>query len=312
MHPDVLAHVKWFTDPVPYPTEWSLLLTLPVLAAFAAALAAAGIAAYIQHHVAEPGALKWLERYAKTGPLVLGLHVGAALCVAAIAGILFTPNLRPNDDVLGRAILVIEAMCGVMLLLGLATRAAAVLLVSLGILALQPFTFESIFENVHILGIAMFFFIVGRGPVSLDRVRGIRPPIRHAEAPAAALALLRLALGLGIAFSALTEKLLDPGLAQALLDQRPFLNVGRAFGLGDPQFAYLVGVTELTIGVVIVSGQLTRPVMAVGALIFTSSLPLFGWSEFLGHLPFYGIMFMLFIAPNADSWAVKRQLRPST
>ena len=311
MRPELVAHVKWFTDPLPHPTEWALLLTLPVLAAFAAALAAAGIAAIIQRRVAEPEALTWLERYAKTGPFVLGLHVGTALLVAAIVGVLFTPNLHPNDDLLGRVILIIEAMCGLMLLLGLATRAATVLLVVLGIMAMQPFTFESILENIHVLGIAAFFFIVGRGPISLDRVRGVRPPIRSAEAPAAALVLLRLALGFGIAFSALTEKLLDPGLAQALLDQRPYLNAGRAFGLGDPQFAFLVGVTELTIGVVIMSGQLTRPVMALGALIFTSSLPLFGWSELLGHLPFYGIMFMLFIAPDADSWQVRRQLRPS-
>jgi hypothetical protein len=65
------------------------------------------------------------------------------------------------------------------------------------------------------------------------------------------------------------------------------------------------------IGIVILSGQLTRPVMAVGAVIFTLTLPVFGWTEFLGHLPYYGIMFVLFMAPNADSWPVKRQLRPA-
>jgi uncharacterized membrane protein YphA (DoxX/SURF4 family) len=311
MHVDPLSHVKWFTDPRAHPTDWSLLLSAPVLAAIGIALAATAIAYVIQHRVPEPTVMKTFERFAGVAPTVLGLHVGIALLATALLGVVFSPNLRPNDDLLGRAILVVEAMCGLMLLLGLATRGAAVLLALLGIVAMQPFTFESILENVQMLGVALFFFIVGRGPLSLDRVRGVRPPLRHDEAPTWALALLRLCLGFSIAFGALTEKLLDPGLAQALLNERPFLNFARPFGLGDPQFAYLAGLTELVIGVVVLSGQLTRLVMAVGAILFTMTLPVFGWTELLGHLPFYGIMFVLFMAPNADSWIVKRQLRPA-
>ena len=74
---------------------------------------------------------------------------------------------------------------------------------------------------------------------------------------------------------------------------------------------YLAGLTELVIGVVILSGQLTRPVVAIGAVIFTLTLLEFGWPELLGHLPFYGIMFTLFIAPEADAWHVRRALRPA-
>jgi hypothetical protein len=40
------------------------------------------------------------------------------------------------------------------------------------------------------------------------------------------------------------------------------------------------------------------------------TLPVFGWTEVLGHLPYYGIMFVLFLAPNADAWHAKRPLRP--
>ena len=236
----VAPHVKWFTDPRPHPTDWSLLLSLPVIVAIGMALGAAGVAFVIQHRVPEPRVMQTFERFARIAPTALGLHVGIALLAFAALGMLFSPNLRPTDEPLGRAILVVEAMCGLMLLVGLATRGAAVLLALLGIAAMQPFTFESILENVHFLGIAIFFFIVGRGPLSLDRLRGV-----------------------------------------------------------------------LVIGIVIVSGQLTRPVMAIGAFIFTLTLPLFGWAEFLGHLPFYGIMFVLFMAPSADSRTVKRHLRPA-
>ncbi|MEP7004034.1 MAG: DoxX family membrane protein [Chloroflexota bacterium] len=296
------AHVKWFTDPRPHPTDWSLLVTVPVLTAFAIALGATAVAYLIQRRVPEPAIVKVFDRFAKIAPTALGLHVGVALVASALLGILFSPNLHPSDALLGQMILVIEAMCGLMLLLGLATRAGAVLLALLGVVAMAPFSLESILENVHFLGIALFFFIVGRGLYSLDRIRGVAPPIRNAEAPTWALTLLRLCLGFAVAFTALTEKLLDPALAKALLDHKAFLNVARPFGIDDPQFAYLAGLTELVLGVVIMSGQLTRPVVAVGGILFTLSVPIFGWSEFLGHVPFYGIMFVLFMVPSADSW----------
>lgn len=311
MRPDPIAHVKWFTDPARHPTDWSLLASGPVLLAVVLALAAVGVAFVLQRRLREPAILRTFERFAAIAPTALGLHVGIALLVAAFIGVLFSPNLRPDDSLLGHSILVLEAVCGVSLLLGLATRGGAALLALLGIVAMQPFTFESILENVHVLGIALFFFIVGRGPLSLDRIRGVRPPLRHELAPTWALTLLRLCLGFAVAFTALTEKLLDPGLAQALLDERPYLNVVRPLGIGDPQFAYLAGLTELVVGAVIISGQLTRPVIAAGAILFTITLPVFGWTELLGHLPFYGIMFVLFMVPQADAWHARRQLRPA-
>ena len=120
---------------------------------------------------------------------------------------------------------------------------------------------------------------------------------------------LPLAMGFGIAYGALTEKLLNPPLAQALLDQSPFLNVLRPLGVGDPVFIWIAGLTELVIGVVIISGQITRPVMAIGFALFSVTLIVFGLPEFIGHLPFYGIMLTLFIAPDANSWRVGRALR---
>ena len=305
-----MDHVKWFADPAPFPTRYDLLFTLPVLAALALALAAVGVAAVIQLRFPEPRVAKILERFARVAPTVLGIHLGVALLVAAIVGLLFVPSLQiPSDNAFGFAILTVEAMCGLMILFGVATRAGAVLLAILGVVAMVPFTFESILEQAHILGIAAFLFLVGRGPISLDRVRGVQPPIRHPEIPRAALTLLRVAMGFGIFYGALTEKLLNSGLSDALVQARPWLNVARPFGIADGLFVFLAGLTELAIGAVIMSGQLTRPVIAAGAVLFTVSVPFFGWSELLGHLPYYGIMFTLLIAPNADSWRVRQALR---
>ena len=306
----VLAHVKWFTDPRLHPTQYDLLLSGPVIAAFAIALAATAVAYLIQHRVPEPKAVRSLERYANTGPLALRVALGVALIAASAANWLFVPSLVLDHDAVGVALRVLETTCGLLLLAGLFTRYTAIVLALLGIVAMFPFNIESILEQVHILGIAVYLFITGPGAVSLDARRDAgRLLLSHREAPAAAINLLRIAMGFGIAYGALTEKLLNPPLAQALLDRSPFLNVLRPLGVGDPVFIWLAGVTELAVGVVILSGQITRPVMAVGFALFTVTLIGFGLPELIGHLPYYGIMLTLFIAPNANSWRVRRALR---
>lgn len=304
-----LAHVKWFTDPSRHPTDYSLLLSGPVIAAFVIALAAVAVASVLQRRGREPEMFRSLERFAGFGPLALGVHVGVALIAAALLGMLFVPSLRVVADDEGRLILGWELVVGIAIALGAGTRAAAVGLALLGVIAMLPFSFESILEQVHLLGAAAFLFIVGRGPVSVDGLLGQRRALEYENAPAVALTLLRIAMGFGVAFNALTEKLLDPGLSAQLLAERPELNFVRGLGVGDPQFAFLAGLIELVIGFVVMSGQLTRPVMAIGALLFTATLPLFGWLELIGHLPYYGMMLTLFLSPYPGSPQVKRQLR---
>src|SRR5688500_11687821 len=158
-----LWHVKWFADPTPYPTRYDLLFSVPVVAAFAVALLAVGLAYAWERRFPEPRTVKILERFARFAPSVLGIHLGIALLVAALVGLLFVPALQiPTDTTLGFGLLTVEAMCGLMILAGLATRAAAVLLALLGIAAisLAGFPFDSVLEQVHILGIPLFCCLV--------------------------------------------------------------------------------------------------------------------------------------------------------
>jgi len=304
-----LDHVKWFIDPSRYPTDYALLVSPPVIAGFAFALAAVALAYVVQHRAPEPRWAKQLERYAGFGPLALGVFVGVALMAAALEGLLFVPSLRVTADAEGAGLRLAEFAIGAALALGAVTRPAAVGLALLGAIAMVPFSLESILEQVHLLGAAICLFVVGRGPIAVDALFGQRRSLEHDRGPQLALVVLRIAMGFGIAYNALTEKLLDPALSVALLQQRPELNVLRQVEVSDPQFVYLAGLVELVIGVVIMSGQLTRPAMAVGAVLFTMTLPLFGWLELLGHLPFYGMMLTLFLAPYPGSPRVREQLR---
>ena len=301
--------MKWFIDPSRYPTDYALLVSPPVIAGFAFALAAVALAYVVQHRAPEPRWAKQLERYAGFGPLALGVFVGVALMAAALEGLLFVPSLRVTADAEGAGLRLAEFAIGAALALGATTRPAAIGLALLGALAMVPFSLESILEQVHLLGAAICLFVVGRGPIAVDALFGQRRSLEHDRGPQLALVVLRIAMGFGIAYNALTEKLLDPALSVALLQQRPELNVLRQVEVSDPQFVYLAGLVELVIGVVIMSGQLTRPAMAVGAVLFTMTLPLFGWLELLGHLPFYGMMLTLFLAPYPGSPRVREQLR---
>ena len=301
--------MKWFTDPRAHPTDYGRLLSAPVIAAFAIALITAAIAYWIQHHVAEPRAVRALERFAETGPLALRLTLGVSLLAAAVADWLFVPSLPLTPDTGGALLRGTEVICGLLIATGAFMRFAAVVLAVLGAIAMFPFSVESILEQVPILGIAIFLFIAGPGGVSVDARRRAAGAVRHDLAPAAAVNLLRVAMGFGIAYNALTEKLLNPALSQALLDAMPFLNLLRAVGVSDGAFIWLAGLTELVVGVVILSGQLTRPVMAIGFVLFTVTLAVFGLPELIGHLPYYGIMLTLFIAPTGDSWHVRRALQ---
>lgn len=103
-------HIKWFVDPVAFPTDYGLLLSAPVLAAFAIAAATVAVSWWIQRTLPEPRAAKVLERYADRAPLVLGLHLGFALVTAALFGVLFVPSLRvPEGNAFGFAVLTLEA-----------------------------------------------------------------------------------------------------------------------------------------------------------------------------------------------------------
>ena len=303
------AHVKWFVDWRNYPTQYALLLSSRFAAALAISVIVIGAAWWVQRNVREPRLLRFFDRFVDWGPFFVGTHAGLPLLVAALSDRLFAPHLFVHiDSQASYVLLAAEGLVGALLVLGLFTRAAAVGLAVLGPLAASYFGWEGIVEQLHFLGIALFLVLIGRGPLSLDRVLQ-RRQIPQPRAPTWAITLLRVLSGAGIAFNALTEKILNPALSAALLQQRPELNPLRALGVDDPAFVLVAGVLEFVIGLWIASGQVTRLAILVAWFPFNITLLLFGWDELLGHLPIYGVMFMLLVAPQADAWHVRQRLR---
>ncbi len=294
----MLEHAKWFVDWQQYPTDYALLLSPRMLLAVAAAAVVIGVAWWVHRNIAEPAVLGIFDRFVRWGPFFIGTHAGVPLVVAALTGRLFAPHLFVEDRQFGSGVLLFEGAVGALLVLGLLARYAAFGLAFLGPLSASAFGWEGIVEQAHFLGIAVFIGMLGRGPLSLDRIVPGRPGTPPVDAPIWAVTMLRVLAGFAVAFSALTEKILNPALGAALVASRPEVNFARG-----------LGVAEFVIGAWIASGQVTRLAILLAWLPFNATLLLFGWDELLGHLPIFGIMFMLLVASEADAWHVRRTLR---
>jgi hypothetical protein len=105
----------------------------------------------------------------------------------------------------------------------------------------------------------------------------------------------------------LTEKLWNPALGAAFLAHHPSFNIFHAqLGLPwftDDLFVLLAGIVEGIIGVLLVSGCLTRLVVLGMWLPFNLGIPFLPPQELIGHLPILATMyFLLAHGPGALAW----------
>jgi uncharacterized membrane protein YphA (DoxX/SURF4 family) len=118
-------------------------------------------------------------------------------------------------------------------------------------------------ENALYLGFAGFFFLAGRGPISVDRfaVPVLEPPahlMKHA------MTALRIGLGVSLTVVAFTEKLANIPLAQGFLQQYP-LNFTTALGIpmSNELFILCAGSIELLVGLLFLFGIFPREIVLI-------------------------------------------------
>jgi uncharacterized membrane protein YphA (DoxX/SURF4 family) len=245
-----------------------------------------------------------LTRFYGLVPFILGIHFAVPLLVLGVQGKLFSPNNQlpaPWHLLIGT----LEIAIALSFLYGGLTRLFATILALLWVVAGSVLGWEIAVENLHYLGAAVFFFCAGRGPQSIDRM--LFPALEPSPALAGrAMTALRVSIGVGFAFVACSEKLANPGLAVAFLEQH-HLNFTRAIGmpLSDQAFIWCAGTTELLIGLFLACGIFPRVIILAAWGIINLTLTIFSWVELVGHLPIYGIMAVLLVwAPSAPMSAL--------
>jgi len=298
------AHVKWFFESEGYPLRWDLFLRPLPLGFVAGVSLATLLAALLWRARGRRGFVPGPEAFgADDGarslfyalvPAILGVHVAVPLLVNGVQGTLFSPdNELPGAwaNFLGLA----ETGVALSLFYGGLTRPAAVALAGLWFAGIPLVGLQPMLDNVMFLGFAAFFFLAGRGPLSVDRLLfpALEPPARYARL---AVPAARIGVGGSLISAAFTEKLANIPLAVGFLRDSglnftPYLGVP----LPDEVFVLLAGSVELLVGLWLVLGVFLREVVIVAWFPVNLTLTLFLWEELIGHLPVYGVMAVLLV-----------------
>lgn len=297
------AHVKWFFENEGYPLRWDLFFR-PLPLGFAGGVFLVSFLAALLWRRRGRGILPGPEAFgAGDGarslfyalvPAILGIHVAVPLLVNGVQGTLFSPdNELPGAwaNFIGLA----ETGVALSLFYGGFTRPAAVVLAGLWFAGIPLVGLQPMLDNVMFLGFAAFFFLAGRGPLSVDRLLfpALEPPARYARL---SLPAARIGVGASLAVVAFTEKFANIPLAvdflrDSGLNFTPHLGVP----LSDEVFVLLAGSVELLVGLWLVLGVFVREIVVVAWFPINLTLTLFLWEELIGHLPVYGVMAVLLV-----------------
>ncbi len=309
------AHEKWFIDAGRHPLRWDLFFRPLPLGLTAIVLALTVVAAIIwrARHARSflPGPAAFGATFRGTSilygllPLIIGIHFAVPLLVDGTHTQLFSPNER-----LSGAPSFIIGLCETFIALsffyGGLTRVSAVVLAALWFGSFWVVGPEATFENSVYLGVAVFFFMAGRGPLAVDRL--LLPRLEPVASLARnAIVPLRIGLGASLTVVAFTEKLANQPLALDFLNAHP-LNFTSALGLpiSNELFVLAAGSVELLIGLWITLGLFNREIVIVALLPFNLTLSVFNATELVGHLPFYGILAALLVwdagSANRREW----------
>ncbi|MBN9390422.1 MAG: DoxX protein [Chloroflexi bacterium] len=307
------AHEKWFVDdPNGFKVDLGLIFSWPVAIAVAVSAVAVALVTWLDRQYQKRVLDKKPARNNLAGipeerlqklygflPMLLAFHVAVPLLVNGFQLQLFAPNLKMTPSLLSGALSLAEFLIALALVYGVFTDIAALGLIGLYVagLVLGPFIgIPPVFllEHLLVVGIAFFLYVFGRGPFSVDALLG-RTTHPNRRMVRYAIPIIRWTTGLSLIMLSLTEKLLNPSLAEYFLTHKIDFNLGGGFGINDLTFTYIAGITEFLFGALLISGALPRLVIMIAWVPFNLTLPFLGWLELAGHLPVYGIMLVLLI-----------------
>jgi len=296
--PTVLAHEKWFVDWPRYPVQLERILSLPVLLALLAGAAAVGALVFIRRTIARNDNLfpriGFLRRFDPAAPVVIAIQTAIALIFMAVNLFLLAPN-HHVDGPLGFVLAAVQIGVAFSFISGALARIGALALLGLAMVNALLFGLEGLFEQSLYAGIALYILLQGRGLTDPQGAQRRQVPLLDRYS-AYAPSLLRILAGVSIVSLAFTEKLLNPAMGIAFLQEYPNFNVTRLIGLNwftDELFIYAAGIVEFTVGVALISGILPRLVIMGMFVPFNLTIPFLPPSELLGHLPIFAIMYVL-------------------
>jgi uncharacterized membrane protein YphA (DoxX/SURF4 family) len=243
------------------------------------------------------------DAYLELTPWMLRLSLGLPLLGAGVLRYAFAPDVTIS----GFPYLVLTAL-GFLLLLGLASRAAAAAVLLLGGIAtvIQP----HLLEVVEMPALAAAIVLVGGGVPAVDDLlaaamrsrddpdgagaeRSPRSLLADVSVPRDLLALL-VRVGLGASFMAagLSEKLLDPGRASLAVER---YDLTRLLPVSEWSWVLGAGLVETALGATLLLGAWTRPAAVLAFGVLSTTLFALPDDPVLAHVTLFGACSILVV-----------------
>lgn len=311
------AHERWFTPEGPYwAPDWGRLFSLPVLLAVVSAAGAVVLLAAMQRLTGDPlwPRPPFFQRMEPAAAAILGVQTAITMIFMASRLNLFVSNIELPRNAFGVLVAGLAVVAAFSFITGVLTRVGALMIVGLFLLAFAFGTWYEVLEQVIFVGIAIYMVAVGRGVVRYETGREEDRTALSDRLLPYALPALRIAAGLSVVILGFTEKLVAPELGEAFLRENPTFNVARELGIDwftDRRFVYAAGIVEVTAGVALLSGYLTRVVILALWIPFNLTIAFLPATELIGHLPILSTMYVLLvrgtegIPPPADNAAAE-------
>lgn len=228
----------------------------------------------------------------------LGITTAVTLLIMSSRGMLLAQNFPLEPGPAATVLLGVQSVIGMLLLIGLFTRAAAIGLIALLAATFALFPWIDAMDYLHFLGIGIFLIAFARGRFSMDWFLG-KPITTTAKQRKVAYVAMRVITGFTIIWLGFL-KLRRPDLHFSLMDRYSDFNpyvIAHWLGIDMSREAYvfLLFAAEVAIGTFETAGLLTRFAAFTLFPLFMASAMFLGAGELVGHLPILGVLFVLFV-----------------
>lgn len=236
-------------------------------------------------------------------PWILRFSLGVALVGAGSQQTLISPAVHDQP-----AFATLQLMLGFLLIAGFALTPATLcaLALSIGALILHP----ELLDNLEVIAALIAFFLLGQAKPGLDDLLGI-PMFTFPEKVRAWIPLiLRLGLGTSLILMAVVDKLLNPHLFGAVVEQYGLTSY---IPLSTGMWVASATLLELALGLALLLGIQTRVVSVVTFFVLSLSFFFFG-EDVYAHVTIFGTLFVLIVTGGGalsidDYYAKRRQQR---
>ena len=251
------------------------------------------LGAYEQQRGRFRGPIARLAKFSSFVPLILRVLTGLFLVVSGYDFRLLAPDFHLPAGNIAPAIAGLEIIIGVLLILGVFVKVAALLIISLLVLAVGSYGLHVI-DHLELLGISFVLITEGGVRYAVDgfllanRRMFSRIARRLVQLKPFSMPALRITLGTSIIWLGLTEKLLAPELTKAAI-----VKYGLPVFPNVDLFIFIFGAFEIILGIHYLLGIFLRTISLIylGLLVFA----FFFFGESISHFTLFAVVISILI-----------------